>query len=196
MAGSALAQKPARPDGRFRGESFVFARYGSSGSASLYAAQRFGRAALLAGVSVNTRTDARTFLAGAGTRLICSRNAGLGLFIAAGKAPEGAVAQVYALPRVGLGSFSLSATAALTEPFESRGARRLTVNPLTLAVRLAEPLQVGLATTHDWTRNKPGRHGIGPMTQLRTRFGSVAVERLRFASQRRDETRLSVAGRW
>ena len=103
---------------RFRGEDFVLARYLESGSASAYGGTRIGSATVMAGMIVNTRTNARTTIVGAGSRIRIARGADVGFIATAAIVPGGGQARLYALPRFVKRPLSFGATAMYAEPID------------------------------------------------------------------------------
>jgi hypothetical protein len=197
LASSAFGQAPSRPvtgggaGYRLRGENFVLARYLASGSASVYGGRRFGDATIVAGLVVNVKTDTRTPILGAGTRIRFSRGADVGLIAAAANTNKGMEARLYALPRFVKRPFSVGATATYIEPIGGRSVRQLSLNPLTVGVRVRAPLQLGVSVVNEWTAGKRARFRAGPIAQVRTRVGAVSWEGLMVAGSRRVDSRIS-----
>lgn len=190
-ASGAWAQAPARADARIHGEDFVYARYTTTGAAALYAGTRVFRGMFMAGVTGNTRNNARTAIAGAGTRLRVARGAGVSLFVAGARAPDDFQARLYAMPRYTKRPFSIGATAVFTEPLGAQSRRQLVINPATVALRLAPPVQIGLAAVREWTRGRPGRVGFGTMGQVRMPIGTLSCERMAFRESSGPEMRFT-----
>jgi len=191
--GQALPGRETPGGIRLRGEDFVLARYAATGTASLYGGTRLGRLTLAGGLIVNTKTDARTAILGGGTRIRFTRGVELGLIAAGASVPDGAQARLYLMPRLVRRPFAFSGTATLIEPVHGHTARQLTINPMTIGVRLLPKLQIGATAVEEWTAGKPSRFRTGPMVQVRSSLGYFSWEGFIPPGSRRVETRVSFA---
>src|SRR5678816_2486189 len=132
---------------RVRGESFVYAGHSTTGVTSLYGAARMGSGLVLVGMVVNRETNSYTAIAGAGTRVRFGVHASTGLIAAGARTRDDFQARLYVMPRASAGVFRLNALGLVSQPLGSSASRKVSLNPLTLAVRVTPKFQLGASAS-------------------------------------------------
>lgn len=177
---------------RVRGESFIFARYASTGAGSLIAAARVGSGMLVAGVTGNRQAGPLTPIVGLGTRMYFARGATTGVILAAARERQTTETRLYLMPKASFGAFRVSAISLLSQPVSAGGKARFTVNPLTMGLRVAPNLQVGGFTVADRRVRGPFRYGSGPSVHMRFAPIVLSIEALTWTSSMRGEVRITM----
>jgi hypothetical protein len=193
LSHAAMAQQ--RETGRLsraRGESFIFARYASTGAGSLIAAARVGSGMLVAGVTGNRQAGPLTPIVGLGTRMHFTRGATTGVIVAAARERQAMEARLYLMPKASFGAFRVSAISLVSQPVNAGGLARFTVNPLTMGLRVAPSLQVGGFTVADRRVRGPFRYGSGPSVHVRFAPMVLSIEALTWTSSMRGEVRVTL----
>ena len=192
-SGTAQANESVRVQ-RFRGESFVLARYGTGGVASLYVATRVDRSSMLAGASKARQAHGVTSIIGVGTRLRLAPSVSTGMFIALARTPDDYQARLYVLPKVVAGRAALSAIGLLARPADA--GRQFSVNPVTAAVRITSWLHAGGAVVAEHIGQKTARTTAGPAAHLRIRSAVMSVEALGASTRAQPDLRLSITAHY
>ena len=193
LSGVATAQQlaPARI-ARFRGESFVFARYATTGAGSLIGAARVGRGMIVAGVTGNRHAGPLTPIVGLGTTMHFARGASTGVIVAAAREKEAMRARLYVMPKGSFGAFRVSAISMVSKAVSADRGMQITVNPLTMGLRVAPGVQVGGFTVADRRVRGPFRYGSGPSIHVRFAPIVLSIESLTWTSSMRGELRVTL----
>ncbi len=170
-------------------QSFIFSRYATATSFSLYGGYGPGRGFGFVGLVQNPRSGYRESLVGAGWRV--GTKGALTVALAAASASDGWYAQLYVLPSLAIGPLAASTTIEVYEPLDDRGARQFYFNPLTIVAPLAGGVAVGgTGLFFSQAGTVPG-YGAGPALQVRIPRGSVTLDLIAGRRPMRDEMRLS-----
>jgi hypothetical protein len=192
---SHVAMAQQRETGRLahvRGESFIFARYATTGAGSLIAAARVGSGTIVAGVTGNRHAGPLTPIVGLGTRLHFSRGAATGVIVAAAREREALQARAYVMPKASFGAVRLSAIGMVSKSVRGEGTTQVTVNPLTMGLRVAPNVQVGGFTIADRRARGIFRYGSGPSIHVRFAPIVLSIEALTWTSSMRGEVRVTL----
>jgi len=171
--------------------SFLYARYATSSSSSLYVGYTLGPAALVFGAVVNPRTGYRELIGGGVSRAMWGRQS-ITVAFAAAEATESRYLQGYLLPAFALGRVSISGTLELYEPLESGGTRQFDVNPGTVLLRVTDRVALGGCYALGLTSGAGPRHRAGPVLQLAIPRGALTLELLRGVARAKSEVRMSI----
>lgn len=177
---------------RVRGESFIFARYATTGAGSLIAAGRVGSGVIIAGVTGNRHAGPLTPIVGLGTTMHFARGASTGVIVAAAREKEALQARVYVMPKASFGAFRVSAISMVSKAVSGEGTTHITVNPLTMGLRVAPTVQVGGFTVADRRVRAPFRYGSGPSIHVRFAPIVLSIEGLTWTSSMRGEVRVTL----
>src|SRR5512146_431183 len=172
---------------RVRGESFIFARYATTGAGSLIAAARVGSGMLVGGVTGNRHAGPLTPILGLGTRMQFTRGATTGIVAAVARAKHSMQTRLYVMPRASFGALRVSAISMVSRPAPGDGRTQITVQPLTMGLRVAPNLQVGGFTVADRRRRGAFRYGSGPSVHMRFAPIVLSIEALTWTSSMRGE---------
>lgn len=181
LAGSSAAQQLETP-------SFVFARYATRSSSSLYAVRGVGPLGAMVAMVQNPATHYRELIAGAATQVGWNDHSAL-LAAAFADASDGAYVQAYLLPVLALGRLTLTGSVEWYVPLVASGTRQLYVNPLSAMLRAGERLAVGGAYTLGVTAGARARHRAGPAVEWTSPVGVWRLEVLQEAGARALEIR-------
>jgi hypothetical protein len=188
----AIATRPGTKDGeeapptppetndsklRFDTRSFVYARLSTAHSSALYAGYSFGTAGVFFGVVQNPRSGYREWIGGVVARLSAGQQA-VSLAVAYADASGEKYVQVYAVPNLRAGPWSLSGTVELYEPWHGAGTRQLYLDPLTLLRRLGRRWEAGASYTLSVAAGGEPEHRAGPALQVAWLGGSIRAELL------------------
>jgi hypothetical protein len=173
------AAQPSPPS-RFRGSSFVLARFSTTGTLAAYGASGAGPVAALVGVVHNPRTGARVVMGGLGTRARLSARAHLSMFGALAGGTGGATVRLYVLPAARFGRWVLTGTATAQLPLAATSRWKASLDPLAFSYRISSGLGVGVATVVRRQATGTVAVGGGPAASWRlfgvsTRGGLVRV---------------------
>lgn len=177
---------------RFRGESFVLARYATTGAGSLIAAARVGSGTIVGGVTGNRHAGPLTPIVGLGTTMYYARGASTGVIVAAARETEALQARLYVMPKASFGAFRVSAISMVSKPVSGEAETRITVNPLTMGLRVAPGVQVGGFTVADRRARGPFRYGSGPSIHVRFAPVVLSIDALTWTSSMRGEIRVTL----
>lgn len=177
---------------RVRGESFIFARYATTGAGSLIAAARVGSGMIVAGVTGNRHAGPLTPIVGLGTRMHFAGGAATGVIVAAAREKEALQARLYVMPKASFGAFRVSAISMVSRRVSGEGTTQITVNPLTMVLRVAPSVQVGGFTVADRRVRGPFRYGSGPSIHMRFAPIVLSIEALTWTSSMRGEVRVTL----
>lgn len=177
---------------RVRGESFVYAGHSTTGVTSLYGAARLGSGLVLAGLVVNRETNSYTAVVGAGTRVSLGGHAAARLIAAGARTREDVQARLYVMPRASVGAFRMNALGLLSQPVGSHASRKVSLNPLTLAVRVSPAFQVGASAILEQVEGRPLKSAAGPSVQIRLPRGVLSIEAYPWHHSMRPELHASV----
>ncbi|HET7372638.1 MAG TPA: hypothetical protein VFJ20_04610 [Gemmatimonadaceae bacterium] len=178
---------------RARGESFIFARYATTGAGSLIGAARVGSGVIVAGVTGNRHAGPLTPIVGLGTTMHFARGASTGVIVAAAREKEALQARLYVMPNASFGAFRVSAISLVSKPVSGVGKAQITVNPLTMGLRVAPGVQVGGFTVADRRVRGPFRYGSGPSIHVRFAPIVLSIESLTWTSSMRGEVRVTLS---
>ncbi|HSQ32968.1 MAG TPA: hypothetical protein VLN49_24100, partial [Gemmatimonadaceae bacterium] len=167
---------------RVRGESFIFARYATTGAGSLIAAARVGSGMLVGGVTGNRHEGPLTPILGLGTRMHFAHGATTGVILAAAREKQTTEARLYLMPKATFGALRVGAISLVSQRVNAGGSTRFTVNPLTMGLRVAPSLQVGGFTVADRRLRGPFRYGSGPSVHMRFAPIVLSIEALTWTS--------------
>lgn len=177
---------------RVRGESFIFARYATTGAGSVIGAARVGSGMIVAGVTGNRHAGPLTPIVGLGTRMHLSSGAVTGVIVAAAREKEALQARLYVMPKTSFGAFRVSAISMVSKPVSGEGTTQITVNPLTMGLRVAPSFQVGGFTVADRRVRAPFRYGSGPSIHVKFAPIVLSIEALTWTSSMRGEVRVTL----
>ena len=170
-------------------QSFIFSRYATATSFSLYGGYGPGHGFGFVGLVQNPRSGYRESLVGAGWRV--GTTGALTVAGAVASASDGWYAQLYILPSLSVGPFAASTTIEVYEPLDDRGARQFYFNPLTIVAPVARGVAVGgTGLFFSQVGTVPG-YGAGPALQVRVPRGTVTLDLIAGRRPMRDELRLS-----
>ena len=193
--GALLGQGTQRDSTTRRVTGFVVARYVEDGTRSIYGAQRLGPVMVLGGLLRNTRTDVTTTVLGVGRMSRSHGSVGLSTFVAGAESSEGRSLRLYMLPSARLGVVAANATVTAYQPLgSSEAVAQAAVNPLTLALRVAPRVKVGMATIADLAEGRDARTSAGPYAAVRVPGGVVSVEWMTWHHRARREVRWGFSG--
>jgi predicted dipeptidase len=167
----------AATEPRFDTPSFVNARLSSARSSALYAAYSFGAAGVFFGVVQNPRSGYRELIGGVVARLTSGRQ-GVSFALGWADAPGEEYVQVYAMPSLSAGRWSVAGSFELYEPWRGAGTRQFYVDPLTVLRRLGRRWEVGASYTLSVETGGDPQHRAGPAAQLALGGGSLKAELL------------------
>jgi hypothetical protein len=188
----ASAQTAAAQDSaRVTPFNFVFSRFASRTSNTLYAGYGIGRAMVVAGMVMNPRTGYREHVVGGGVQVLPGRRNSANLVLAAADARESAYLQLYLVPALGLGPASISATIEGYQPLERAGTRQLGFNPVTITVPAWRRFAAGATTVVFLGEGESPQYGLGPALTAGFPKGSVGLDLVQGVSRFRSEARLS-----
>lgn len=177
---------------RVRGENFIFARYATTGAGSLIAAARVGSGTIVAGVTGNRHAGPLTPIVGLGTRMHFSSGTTTGVIVAAAREKEALQARLYVMPKASFGAFRVSAITMVAKPVSGESTTQITVNPLTMGVRVAPSVQLGGFTVADRRVRGPFRYGSGPSIHVRFAPIVLSIDALTWTSSMRGEVRVTL----
>lgn len=177
---------------RARGESFIFARYATTGAGSLIGAARVGSGMIVAGVTGNRHAGPLTPIVGLGTTMHFARGASTGVIVSAAREKDALQARLYVMPKASFGAFRASAISVVSKPVSGEGKAQITVNPLTMGLRVAPGIQVGGFTVADRRVRGPFRYGSGPSIHVRFAPVVLSIESLTWTSSMRGELRVTL----
>jgi hypothetical protein len=175
---AALITLPAAPlSGQAAGTrpqswGFVSVRYDARSSSSIYTGYGWGAAFAMAGVVHNLRTGYAELTGGVGAAFTTGR-AEHWLIVAAGRAPELSLAQLYWLPKLRLGPMTARATVKWEVPTTGSGSQEFGISPLTLTLPFARRLAGGVAL--DMAAAEGSRSTLRPGFQLRLALPGALV---------------------
>lgn len=170
-------------------QSFIFSRYATATSFSLYGGYGPGRGFGFVGLVQNPRTGYRESLVGAGWRV--GATGALTVAVAAASASDGWYAQLYVLPSLAIGPLAASTTIEVYEPLDDRGARQFYFNPLTIVTPVAHGVAVGATGLFFSQVGVAPGFGAGPALQVHIPRGTVTLDVIAGRRPLRDELRLS-----
>ena len=177
---------------RVRGESFVYAGYSTTGATSLYGAARVGGGLVLAGMVVNRETNSYTAVVGAGARVSLGAHTSARVIAAGARTREDTQARLYVMPTASVGAFRMSALGLLSQRLGSRASRKVSLNPLTLAVRVSPAFQIGASAILDQVEGRPLDAAAGPSVQIRLPRGALSIEAFTWHQSMRPEFHVSL----
>lgn len=185
-AGAACA---ADEQPRLAANSFLFARYASVNSNTLYCGVGLGPAGLFVGFAQNPRSGFQERVAGAMTTVVSlERFVTLGLAMA--DASDGRFAQLYVLPGFSRSALTIEGTLVWSEPLGSGGTRQLDVNPVIALWRLGDHVSVGASYVGRFSDGNPWRQRGGPIVRLTVLRQRIDVELLSAQNRSRRELRV------
>ena len=177
-AASARAQEPPRGNVTIGSPSFIIARYASVSASSLYAGYSLGAAGVLVAMVNNPRSGYRELVVGAMSR-VAQGAQGASFAVAIADATDATYLQLYLVPGMALGRFTLSSTIELYEPVARGGTRELDANPVTARFQLNSWLGVGAAYALALPAVGETHERIGPTFRVAVPRGALYTEVLR-----------------
>jgi hypothetical protein len=177
---------------RFQGASFLLARYVSTQTASLYGAYGGGPVMGLVGLVRNPRTDRTVVIVGGGTRVRVATHGRVTVLAGLAGGSGGTMIRLYALPALRIGNLRLTGTATTYVPLEAEGRWQASVDPLTLSLRAAPGLGVGLATVLKAEAGRGASAGAGPAVSVRVAGVTIRGEAIGMARPGRVEARTTI----
>ncbi len=186
--GIAAAQERAAPA---TGASFIYFRYASESSISLYAGYRTGPVELVAGMLQNPRSEYREIMGGVAKGL---GGGGLGLTLAPALAwsNTGWYAQLYLLPGVQAGPVDIGGTIQLCQPLEAEGVQAVYASPLNALVRLGGGWSAGVTYFGSFEEGSRAGQAAGPALRRAVPGGSITIEPVLGLRHAADEVRVSI----
>ncbi len=179
------------PGLRLQTHSFVFARYASASSSSLYAVNGLGPLGAFVGMSQNPTSQYRELAAGIFTQVSwSSQNVWVG--VAYGDASESQYVLTYVAPSFSRGRLALSGTLKWYNPLGRSGIRQLHLNPASFEVRLTKHLLAGGVYILALEESVPPGHRVGSVVEWALPKASFRLEVLQRTSDRLVEVRCVV----
>ena len=177
------ASRPPAADAKrsrlgFDAPSFVFARLSTAHSSAFYSGYSLGAWGPFVGAVRNPRNGYFEWIAGAMTRLAWHEQ-GVNVALAVADAADGTYAQLYLVPGLRRGSFSLSGTIELYEPLGGTGARQFYLDPVMILRRGGPRWEVGASYSLGASAGDAPQQRFGPALQVAIGGGSLRVEVLR-----------------
>jgi hypothetical protein len=191
LATAASAQATDGAGIRVGTSSFMFARYATVSSSSLYAAYSLGAVAVVFGMVNNPRSGYHELIGGLVTR-ISSGKQGINVAVAAADASDGRYLQTYLVPSLTLARLSLSSTIEWYEPLGQSGVRQLDVNPISALIALDRRIGIGGAYTASLAEDSRSRQRIGPALRVAILGVYLSGEILRNLRRSAPEVRLGM----
>lgn len=188
--GPAGAQKPAKGV-RLSLPSFIFARWASRSSSSIYVGYTLGSLGGFVGLVENPHSGYRELLGGLVTRAVLGRQA-VTLGVAYAEASESRYLQTYVVPSLLVAGASVSGTIELYTPLEEAGSHQLDLNPLAVILRPTREIGIGAAYAAGMGEGERPRHRVGPVVEIGIPHGSLKTELLRNMTLTYYEVRLSL----
>ena len=193
LALSLLAASVARAEDatalRLDTKSFLFARWASRNASALYAGYGWGSAGVFFAMVENPRTGYREVIGGAMSRLARGGQS-LTVGLAAADASDSDYLQLYLVPSLSHGAWSLEGTLETYEPLQSAGIRQLELNPLTLLRRVGRRAGVGASYVLSLAPGAAARHRGGPALRVEVPRGALQLELLAGLQNAKDELRI------
>ena len=175
---SAGAQEPSGHDFTIGAPNFVIARYASVSASSLYAGYSLGAAGVLVAMVNNPRSGYHELVVGAMSRIARGQQ-GASFAVAIADASDATYLQVYLVPSVLVGRFSLSSTIEWYDPVARGGSRELDLNPVTARVQVNRWLGMGVAYALALPAGTGAHERIGPTVRVAIPRGALYTEFLR-----------------
>jgi hypothetical protein len=123
--------------------NFLFFRYASATSFSLYGAYGKGNALLVFGMVQNPRSTYHEIAAGLGWNVTAGDHASMVVAGTVSRASDSWYGQLYLLPSLSVGRVSVNGSLEFYQPLSSAGAHQLDVNPWSVLVRTVGGVKVG-----------------------------------------------------
>lgn len=158
------------------GPNFVFVRYASRTSLSLYASYGEGNLLLFAGMVQNPRTEYREAIGGLGLNVRLGNSGSAAAATAVARAKDSWYAQLYLLPGWTAGRLHVDGTLELYEPLERAGARQLDINPCSVFWRLVDRVQLGAAHLLFAQAGGAPTQEAGPTVRVTVPHGNLTTE--------------------
>jgi hypothetical protein len=147
---------------------------------------------LVGGVTGNRHAGPLTPILGLGTKMQLTRGATTGIIAAVAREKLVTQARLYVMPKASFGALRVSAISMVSRPLNGEGRTQITVNPLTMGLRVAPSLQVGGFTVADRRRGGALRYGSGPSVHMRFAPIVLSIESLTWTSSMRGEVRVTL----
>jgi hypothetical protein len=172
------ATDPKRSRLGFDAPSFVFARLSTAHSSASYSGYSLGAWGPFVGAVWNPRNGYFEWIAGAMTRLAWHEQ-GVNVALAVADAADGTYAQLYLVPGLRRGSFSVSGTIELYEPLGGAGARQFYLDPVMVLRRVGRRWEAGASYSLGASAGDAPQQRFGPAFQVAIGGGSLRIEVLR-----------------
>jgi hypothetical protein len=173
--------------------NFVFTRFASRTSNTLYAGYGVGRGFAFVGLVVNPRTEYREVVAGGGIQVLPGRRNSANVALAAADAVDARYLQLYIVPSLAIWRVLLSGTIELYQPLESAGVRQLGLNPVTATIPLFERIELGATYILFAGAGQRTEQGAGPALRVKIPKGSVTLDLVGGLARFSREARLTVS---
>lgn len=159
--------------------NFIFFRYASLTSLSLYGAYGQGKWLGFLGMVQNPRTSYREIVGGVGANVVVTPGVGGAIALAAADASDGWYGQLYLQSNSRLDKVTTYLSAAYYEPLEANGARQVKVNPALVMWRASRRLEAGGVYVFLGSVGSKGIHQLGPALQISVPNGRTWLELLK-----------------
>lgn len=190
QAAAASLPAPATATVHLEGPSFLFSRYSTVGSSSLYGVYGLGRASIVLGVVANPRTGYREVIGGGASQIAWGPQA-IAVAVTGAAASDSRYLQVYVLPSFILGRLNLSGAIEWYLPLQRAGVQQLDVNPMTLLVPLTSRVGLGAFYALHVAAGAAPRLRAGPVLQLGVASAVLRIECARNVSGASSEVRVA-----
>lgn len=171
--------------------SFIFFRYASLTSLSLYGAYGQGRWLGFFGMIQNPRTGYREIAGGVGATVALSRHLGGLIGLAAANASDGWYGQLYLQSNIRFGRLGTYVSLAYYQPAEAAGSHQLKLNPGLILWRVLRRLEAGGAYVYLGSDGSRDIHQLGPAVQISVPNGRASLELLKRLQDVRFDLRMT-----
>ena len=194
LVSTLLSRSPAELPAQAAASShpnFVFFRYASRTSLSLYGGYGQGNWVGFFGMVQNPRTGYREIAGGLGGSVRMRPWLGGFIAVAASDASDGWYGQIFLQANLRLGQATTYVTGVYYQPLESSGTHQLKINPALLMWRAFGRVELGGAYLFLGTIRARDIHQIGPALQIGVPHGRALLEVLRRLSDTQLDVRMT-----
>lgn len=174
------------------GPSFLFVRFASRSSLSLYAGYRLGPVDLVAGMLQNPRSSYREIMGGVAKGFGGANGSAVTLAPAIAWSNTGWYAQLYVVPGLRAGPVEIGGTLQLAAPLETEGVPAIYVSPANALVPVGGGLSAGITYFGAFEEGSGAAHAVGPAIRRAIPGGSITVEPVIGVAHAEDEVRVSL----
>jgi hypothetical protein len=171
--------------------NFIFFRYASLTSLSLYGAYGEGKWLGFFGMVQNPRTSYREIVGGVGANVVVTPRVGGAIALAAADASDGWYGQLYLQSNMRLGRVRTYLSTAYYEPLDANGVRQVKVNPALVMWRAFRGMEAGGAYVFLGSAGSKGIHQLGPALQMSVPNGRASFELLKRLHDSRTDLRVT-----